>query len=93
MLVVCLFGTTTSIRTKPRKEIKQDGEKRSVYFFFRESKSAEKNGFTTSYVVVSQCVKMKILLSLKDIPLNQLFSNLFSKTDTFTKFLPKLHER
>ena len=48
MLVVCLlFGTTANIRTKPRKEIKQDRE-RSVYFFFRESKSAEKNGFTTS---------------------------------------------
>ena len=35
MLVVCLlFGTTANIRTKPRKEIKQDGEKGSVYFFF-----------------------------------------------------------
>ena len=68
-------------------------EKKDLFtFFFRESKSAEKNGFTTSYVVVSQCVKMKILPSPKDIPLNQLFSNLFSKTVTFTKFLPKMCE-
>ena len=29
----------------------------------------------------------------KNISLNQLFSNLFSKTVTFTKFLPKMRER
>ena len=29
----------------------------------------------------------------KNISSNQLFSNLFSKTVTFTKFLPKMHER
>ena len=38
---------------------------------------------------MSQCGKT---LSLKKISSNQLFSNFFSKTVTFTKFLPKMHE-
>ena len=36
---------------------------------------------------ISQCEKMKNLLSPKKISSNQLFSNFFSKTNTFTKFL------
>ena len=40
----------------------------------------------------AQCGKMKNLLSLKRISSNQLFSNFFSKTAAFTKFLPKLRE-
>ena len=46
-------------------------------------------------VMSPQCGKMKNLLSLspKNISSNQLFSNLFSKSATFTEFLPKLRER
>ena len=39
------------------------------------------------------CGKMKNLLSLKKISSNQLFSNFFSKTVTFTKFLQKICAR
>ena len=35
----------------------------------------------------------EILSHQKNISSNQLFSNLFSKTVTFTKFLPKMSER
>ena len=37
--------------------------------------------------------KREILSHLKNISSNQLFSNKFSKTVTFTKFLPKMRER
>ena len=37
--------------------------------------------------------KREILSHLRNISSNQLFSNLFSKTVTFMKFLPKLRER
>ena len=36
--------------------------------------------------------KREILCHQKNISSNQLFSNLFSKTVTFTKFLPKMRE-
>ena len=48
-------------------------------------------------IVCMQCnhtVEKRIILShQKNISSNQLFSNLFSKTVTFTNFLPKLSER
>ena len=37
--------------------------------------------------------KQEILSHQKNISSNQLFRNLFSKTVTFTKFLPKIRER
>ena len=37
--------------------------------------------------------KLREFSLTKNISSNQLFSNLFSKTVTFTKFLPKMHER
>ena len=40
-----------------------------------------------------QCGKTRKSLSPKNILSNQRFSNLFSKTFTFTKFLPKLNAR
>ena len=49
-------------------------------------------------VCVCVCVwhsveKQEILSHLKNISSDQLFSNLFSKTVIFTKFLPKMRER
>ena len=41
----------------------------------------------------SSMEKREILSHQRKISSNQLFSNLFSKTVTFTKFLPKLRER
>ena len=41
----------------------------------------------------SQCGKMRNSLSPKNISSNQLFSNLFSKSVTFTEILPKIRER
>ena len=43
-----------------------------------------------SYFYGTQCEKTRNSLSQKNISSNQLFSNLFSKTVTFTKFLPKM---
>ena len=45
-----------------------------------------------NFAFITQCGKT-IISHLKNISSNQLFSNLFSKTVTFTKFLPKMRER
>ena len=48
--------------------------------------------FHEKKIVHVQCKKPRNSLSPKNISSNQLFSNLFSKTVTSTKFLPKMWE-
>ena len=45
-----------------------------------------------NYENITQCDKMKKLLSPKNISSNHFFSNFFSKTVAFTNFLPKMRE-
>ena len=45
------------------------------------------------YLQVTSVKKQEILSHLKNISSNQLSSNLFSKTVTFTKFLQKMYEK
>ena len=48
--------------------------------------------FFTKKVTNAHCGNYGNLLSLKKISSNHLFSSFFSKTVTFTKFLPKMRE-
>ena len=48
--------------------------------------------FIKEHDSLSQCGKMKNILSPKNISSNQLFSNFFGKNVAFTKFLPKKSE-
>ena len=45
------------------------------------------------FQIIHSVEKREILSHQKEISSSQLFSNLFSKTVTFTKFLPKMRER
>ena len=70
----------------------------STFFLSNQRGSFTKEVNFTKYferdlVSQSQCGKIKNLLSSKNFPSKQLFSNFFSKTVTFTKFLPKMCER
>ena len=57
------------------------------------SEKSETEFLQFPHCTVSQCGKMKNLVSPKNISSNQLFSIFYSKNITFTKFLPKMRER
>ena len=60
----------------------------NFYYIYLQSRAS-----TKEIVTFTQRGKREILSHQKNFSTNQFFSNLFSKTVTFTKFLPKIRER